>query len=219
MFAARNSMRDFRLAGFGAFAGNGRVDIEVVRNAMLFYHGAPPAPTGLQPAVDSDGQAGVMIQGNVGGTLRGNLILGPLDWHGSGSGTHSLFSGIYVAQDPAATHLPLTIRGNRVRRVAYGLAIQGGSGVKVIDNAVTRTWVGLGLDQTVNSRVAGNVLDGLDAAIRVGSSSAGNRFTTNHAARGGCVDESAGLGTGLTANRWVGNTGPGSTPEGLCAQP
>lgn len=235
MFAAHNLMRDFRVAGFGAFGGNGRLDVEVVRNIARFDHGARPAtmPTGMRHftgggiaptaasdgQVDGDGQAGMLVQGRVGGTLRGNTIEGPPVWRSPEPPSYGLFSGIYVAADPAVTNFPLRIRGNQVSRVTYGLAIQDGSDVDLVDNAVWKTRLGLAMDGTVASRVVGNAIGGIDAAIFVGSSSVGNSFIDNVASPGGCVDESVGTGTSSTGNDWVGNVGPSSSPEGLCSQP
>ena len=107
------------------------------------------------------------------------------------SRNHVKFSFFGIGVETQTTQV---ISDNNVRfTVLDGIAIEGGSGVKVRHNKT----------QYSNGYFASD-------------ESGGNIFKENVAVGGECDDESEGTDTGGTANHWVGNVADSSSPAGIC---
>ena len=124
-----------------------------------------------------------------GGVISDNVIDG-----GAGNGIRTS-SGSPLTGAVTVTNNQVNARSNGI---AFQVAIQG---TEISGNTVT------------NSTVNGIHLEVGATGVAV----SGN--TVNGSAAVDCRDDSAGGGTGGTANEWTGNTGTTTQPEGLCTPP
>jgi hypothetical protein len=218
---AANEVRDAVFAAIISIAQTGRVRLDVAGNTVRAWFGAPPA--GEAPSVTGPmSQFGIGLLGRSAGTVRNNVVQGA---YGAPESAPGFIYGIVVAPSfitgaPAANG-SIVIRGNLVRRVAFGLWLAGARGVKVRGNLFRHVAFGMGLDGARESRLANNQVQALQAGIIAANGAQDNRIVGNVVTgpNGTCSDDTSGGNTAGTANHWSGNSANhGSSPAAICPQ-
>jgi hypothetical protein len=218
---AANEVRDAVFAGIISIAQTGRVRLDVAGNTVRAWFGAPPA--GEAPSVTGPmGQFGIGLLGRSAGTVRGNVVQGAF---GAPESAPGFIYGIVVAPSfisgGNAVNGAIDIRGNLVRRVAYGLWLAGARNVRVRGNVLKHVMFGFGLEAARDSRVASNQVQALQGGIAVYGGSHDNRLVDNVVTgpNGTCTDDTTGGHTAGTANHWSGNSANhGSSPAAICPE-
>jgi hypothetical protein len=216
---AANEVRDAVFVGIISIAQTGRVRVDVAGNTVRAWFGSPPAgpvPTAIGPV----SQFGIGLLGRSAGTVRNNVVQGAI---GAPESAPGFIYGIAVApgfvSGGSATNGTIVVRGNLIRRVAYGLWLAGARDVRVRGNLLRHVGYGLGLDDARDSRLANNQVQAIQAGIAAFNGSRDNRIVGNIVTGPGgtCEDATTGSGTAGTANTWSGNTSTqGSDPAAIC---
>lgn len=221
---AFNQVRDPHFMGIGAFARAGGVRAHIVHNSVRAYFGSLPVGGSAIPGAPTSAEYGIGVLGRARATVEGNVVQGAGAAPVSGA---TFFVGIVVSGSFLGAGTPLTngvvdVHDNLVRRVRYGLQIEGSDSVTAVRNKISNTGSAAFIQASHGILLRNNQLAAKELGVFVDAASAHNVIDRNTVTGigGSCTDASAGTGTRGTANTWTRNSATVvGSPAGLCAVP